>query len=90
MCSLKFECRSAYFVSVTCTSLTLINGDVSYSTSAVDGRYPVGSTVYFTCSDGYMRNGLDSSTCNITGEWMDELPTCIGNKLNIVLCFLNV
>ena len=90
MCSLKFECRSVCFVSVTCTSLTLINGDVSYSISAIDGRYPVGSTASFTCSDGYIRNGLDSSTCMITGEWMDELPTCIGEKLNILLCLLNL
>ena len=77
-----------YLFIVTCAPLTLINGDVSYSTSAVYGRYPVGTTASFTCDNIYIRNGLDSSTCNITGEWMDELPTCIGDKLNMLLCFL--
>ena len=65
-----------------------MNGDVSYSTSAIDGRYRFGTIASFTCSDGYIRNGLESSICRFsTSEWTDELPTCIGNNLNIVLCF---
>ena len=51
----------------------LMNGDVVYSTSAVDGRYPIGTIASFTCITGYRRYGLDSSSCQNTGEWMDEL-----------------
>ena len=82
---MKINCRSAWFVSVTCASLTLINGDVSYSTSAIGGRYPVGITASFTCNNRYRIYGLGSISCQTTGEWTGELPTCGGKKESTLL-----
>ena len=82
---MKINCKSVCFVSVTCASLTLVNGDVSYSTSSIDRSYPVGTTASFTCGDGYRRYGSGSNFCQTTGEWTGELPTCGGNKARTLL-----
>ena len=57
-----------------------MNGNVSFSTSAIDERYSVGTTASFMCSDGYRRYGSGSISCQTTGEWTRELPTCGGKK----------
>ena len=43
-----------------------------------------GETAYYNCSEGYTLNGTDTRTCNASGNWTLEAPTCdIIRKLNI-------
>jgi len=36
----------------------------------------VGATAYYTCSEGSTLNGTTSRTCNESGVWTSESPTC--------------
>ena len=38
--------------------------------------YPINTEVSFTCDYGYFLNGSDSSTCQSTGDWDPQTPTC--------------
>ena len=41
-----------------------------------NGKYPVDTTVSFTCNHGYKRAGSTSSTCQTSGTWNQQTPTC--------------
>jgi len=40
------------------------------------GGSTVGQTATYNCSDGYTRTGSASRTCNVSGYWTSEAPTC--------------
>ncbi len=42
--------------------------------------YFCGTTVTFSCDQGYMLNGTgtNSSMCTVNGTWTEEFPTCEG------------
>ena len=77
------------FVIVTCPALTVLNGDVSYNTSAADDRYPVGTTASFSCDSTFLPSGPDSSTCDVSGIWNQEPLTCQGNSKNHLLLHIS-
>ena len=52
------------------------NGRVSYNKNIVGGRYPVNTVASFTCNRGYNRNGHNSRTCESSGNWNRQTPTC--------------
>ena len=52
------------------------NGNIGYSMTAVNGRYPVDTEATFTCNDGYTRNGCDKTSCETSGSWGHSTPTC--------------
>ena len=62
---------------VTCTPIGLLNGKTMYNKAvASNGRYPVDTRVSFTCNHGYRRTGPTSSTCQTSGNWIQQSPTC--------------
>ena len=42
----------------------------------VNGEYPTGAIAVFTCDDEYTRNGTLLSTCQDSGTWDPQIPTC--------------
>ena len=68
------------FCSVTCSSLSLGNGAVTYNLAAVAGGYPVYTVASFTCNSGYSRSGASSSTCQTSGQWSMNKPICNQSK----------
>ena len=75
-------------ISVTCPALTLTNGIVSYDVSAENERYPAGATASFSCNYGYSMSGSTSRTCQTSGNWEQQLPTC--SQSNDITFVLNV
>ena len=69
-----------YFVTVTCSAVSLQNGGISYNQSVVNGRYTVDTKATFSCSSGYSRAGSSSSTCQTSGNWSPQIPTCNQSK----------
>ena len=61
---------------VTYSSLSLSNGEVSYSGSAMNGEYPVNTVASFTCNSGYALSGSESSTCETSGTWNEQDQMC--------------
>ena len=62
---------------VTCSALSLTNGQVTYDESAVtSGEYPVGTVATFRCDHGYSSSGSTLSTCETSTSWDQETPTC--------------
>ena len=69
----------------TCAMQSLENGEVTYNREQVlnlNGRYPIGTVAMYTCKSGYSLSGLDSNTCQNSGNWQKAPPTCNeeGNK----------
>ena len=67
------------------------NGQTNYNKSPVtNGEYPVDTTVSFTCNYGYMRTGSTSSTCQTSGNWTEQSPTCMqGIRITKLSWFLH-
>ncbi|XP_053397800.1 neurogenic locus notch homolog protein 1-like isoform X1 [Mercenaria mercenaria] len=49
----------------------IVNGGISYSDGTI-----YGSTVYYSCNNGYEVTGVASRVCLATGEWSDSQPVC--------------
>ena len=67
---------------VQCSFLRLENGEVSYNTSPVNGSFPANTTASFSCNSHYRRDGPSSVTCQISGNWTEETPTCNASNGN--------
>ena len=67
-----------YIFVVTCPVLNQPpNLQVHYSNDPIPGEgYPVDTTASFTCVNGYFLSGTTFSTCEISGNWNQETPTC--------------
>ena len=63
---------------VTCDPLqNLENGDINYNESLLtNGEYPVDTLASFMCNRGYDLSGSDSGTCQTSGDWDQQTPTC--------------
>ena len=77
-----------YLFVVTCASLSLSNGGVSYNKSPVNGRYPVDTRASFSCTRGYSLSGSSSRTCQTSGNWNQGIPTCNQSNWRISFTFL--
>ena len=69
-------------MAVRCSSLSLSNGEVSYSGSALNGEYPVNVVASFTCNYGYTLSGSASSTCENSGTWNKQDQMCNQGKVD--------
>ena len=77
------------FYTVTCPGLpSPSNGGRTYDMNAVGGRYPVYTVVYFTCNYGYRRDGPQSRTCQNSGNWNMQSPTCTQSNKHNLICFI--
>ena len=62
---------------MTCETLNLENGNVSYNESVIPNKgYPVGTMASFTCNSGYCPSGLELSICQNFGHWCWGPPVC--------------
>ena len=64
------------FVVVTCSAPNLSNGQVSYSTNVVSGRYTVDTVANFSCNHGYTLSGSSSRICQTSGNFESPIPIC--------------
>ena len=65
-----------YFNLEVCPPVNLKNGATEYHPSSLNGQYPTDTLAFFSCDDAFMRNGPLFSTCQNTGNWVPEIPTC--------------
>ena len=76
------------FPAVTCSAITLENGEVTYTTTQVSAEYPLDTVATFSCSSQSKLSGSSSSTCQAfenTGNWNPQIPTCnLSNTNNTV------
>ena len=63
-------------LAATCPPLSLSHGKVHYNRFPINGRYLVYTTVSFICNAGYLVSGTSSRTCQNSGNWNNETPTC--------------
>ena len=62
-----------FYAVVDCGNLLApSNGDVMVSTTEF------GSTVTYSCNDGYTLEGVTTRTCLASGSWSGTAPTCTG------------
>ena len=66
---------------VTCNSLSLQNGNITYNESRVPNEgpldvYPVDTLASFMCDRGYNPVGPESIICQTSGNWDGQVPTC--------------
>ena len=67
------------FPAVTCSAITLENGEVTYTTTQVNGAYPLDTEATFSCSSQAKLSGSSSLTCQAfenSGNWNPQIPTC--------------
>ena len=73
----KSELYLTYFALVTCPNLQLEYGHINYNDSqTADGGYIVDTVASFICNQGYSLTGSRTSTCQTSGNWSQQLPTC--------------
>ena len=66
---------------VTCPLVNLTNGQEIPDKTPVNGHYPNGTIISFSCNSGYTldttQSGSSSSTiCLFTGDWSHSVPEC--------------
>ena len=71
---------------IKCLSLTITNGDVTYS----QDNLTVGTTATYTCDTGYSLMGIPTQQCveddqsGPVGVWNGTVPTCEGISMFII------
>ena len=61
---------------MTCSAITLENGEVTYTMPEENGRYSIDTVANFSCSTQANLTGTQSSTCQASGNWNPQIPTC--------------
>ena len=61
------------------------NGRVNYNTAIVINEgYKVDTVATFSCNREYSLAGVSSRTCQTSGSWNEQSPTCNqSNKINL-------
>ena len=72
-----------YYNVVICPSLSLENGEAAYNTPALNGGYPFNTQASISCNQYFQREGHSSVTCQNSGNWSEETPTCNASNGNI-------
>ena len=81
-----------FFPLVTCSDITVANGEVTYDVLRLNGSYPVNTVATFSCDSGFSLSGSISSTCQTSTAWIfgnlePQIPTCnLGNE-NIITTY---
>ena len=75
----------AIFPTVLCPALTMpSNGEVDYSIHPLSGAYSVDTVATFRCTSGYKKQGSSSRTCQPSGHWNQQTPTCSRSTIDIL------
>ena len=62
----------------TCPALYLQNGQVTYNRQSINGgRYNRNTVATYTCDIGFDLSGLDSNTCQSSGNWQRDNPVYV-------------
>ena len=48
-------------------------------------NFTLGNSVHYQCNPGYELTGHSHRTCQSTGAWSRDIPSCIGKCVNIKL-----
>ena len=77
----SFLCKTLTLIHfpVTCEPLSLENGLVHYTTSAVNEQYLVTTVASFSCNSGFYQISTNSRTCQTSGNWTGQNSVCEGN-----------
>ena len=82
---------------VTCISLTIENGQVTYNASGLTAEdvefYYVNTMASFSCNPGYSLSGSDSNICQTFGggTWNKQMPECFqGDEIITVFCLFDL
>ena len=76
------------FSVVTCSTLSLANGQIQYNASlASNAEYPVDTLASFTCNHGYTISGSSLSICQPSGNWNHQPPICGESKVTLYSIF---
>ena len=75
------------FIVVLCPALNLLNGEVNYNHSSIEGNYPVNTTASFSCYSTYILVGNNTSTCDLLGNWQNFNLSCQGNSCQGLFLF---
>ena len=77
--------RFAFFhlfpVVVTCTN----PGSIKNGNQDGNSNYSFGSTVRFSCNQGFQLNGSGLLLCSSSGVWNSSNPQCLGKGKGVVL-----
>ena len=79
-----------YILTVTCGSLSISHGSISYNKSPVShGKYSVDTRATFSCNSGYKHSGDKTRTCQTSGKWSKKnTPRCTqGKQISIINWF---
>ena len=83
------QCYEYILTVVTCETLSLKNGEVSYNASQGSYIYEHQQFYYvytmasFTCDDGYTLSGSESSICQVSKTWSEQTPQCIPGNCTV-------
>ena len=69
-----------YLFVASCPPLSLSHGYVGYATDPEDGRYYLDTVATHDCNSGYSREGGRFRTCQSSGNWNGQAPTCNEGK----------
>ena len=70
-----------YHTAITCRD----HSAPKHGTIKYDGYTPR-SRVHYSCNPGYKLEGLAYRTCDYLGKWSGELPKCIRECYDIIIC----
>ena len=68
-------------------SVVVFCGDPGFSPHSVrsGSNFTLGNSVHYQCNPGYELTGPSQRTCQSTGAWSGNIPSCIGKCVNIKL-----
>ena len=66
-----------FYIEATETACPAVSASAN---GRMSGGNVVGSTVTFTCNNGYLLIGYSAISCSNTGVWSQDVPTCVRCK----------
>ena len=74
-----------HFTAILCANLSHpLDGTVAFDANIV------GSQANYSCSEGYILNGITTRVCQADGQWSGSEPTCEGQFARFYYCQCNL
>ena len=72
-CPIIIDFHFCFFDAGNCGDLgTFVNGNITYDTSPINGRYPVSTIAYYSCDLYRMQYGGRLAFCMSSGSWKHQ------------------